>query len=74
MTISPRRDRIGRLTLTVLGAGGVVAGALGVLGLRSPQGRAAGVLIGLAAIANGAQIIRIARGEKAEGAARDPST
>ena len=74
MGISPRRDRIGRLILTLLGVVGIVAGALGVLGLRSPEGRAAGVLLGLATVVNATHIIRIAGGETSEDAARDAST
>ena len=74
MGISPRRDRIGRLILTGLGVVGIVAGILGVLGLRSPEGRAMGVLLGLATVVNATRIIRIARGEQSKDAARDAST
>ena len=74
MTVSRSRDWIGRVVLSLLGAAGVVAGCLGILGLRSPGSRVAGVLVGLAAIVNGAQVVRIARGKKAATRARDAST
>lgn len=61
MQVSTRRDRVGRIIFALLGATAVVAGAMGVLGLRSVGSRVWTVIVGLSAIVSGASGILLAR-------------